>query len=323
VDELQRNITGHLRRLAIDARPIVMPTPWNVGPVVAYLFPDEPVTLIDSGLESGRPFIEDALRDAGRQPTDVARVIVTHSHGDHVGGARWLQEVSRCDVVLHRSEAEILTSPDRRERITALFAPLGFDDRKLAEYATRTEAASARFTPIDGGEEFVTGAHTLRAEHHPGHTPGHLWAVETRSGAMFTGDYLLASSPTNPGMMADSTHPTGRAPLLVQYMDGLRELASRNPPALFTGHGPVITDAAELVSRRLMRIERRTRRVLEALASAGEPTAAELADRLYRGRARGSWDVMAELVGHLDVLIDRGHATTRLGEDGYWHFRAA
>ena len=323
MNELEGHITGHLDRLGIDARPIVMPTSWNVGPVVAYLFGDDPVTLIDSGLASGRPLIEEALRKANLSVADVKRAIVTHGHGDHLGGALWLQEASGCDVVLHRIEAEMITSPRRRETITELFAPLGFDEQKLAEQAIRAASPLPRFTAADGGESFVVGKHTLRVEHHAGHTPGHLWIVDAGSGAMFTGDYLLASSPTNPGMMLDRAHPSGRAPLLVQYMDGLRELASRNPPALFTGHGPVITDAPALVRRRLSRIERRTRRVRNALATAGESTAAQLAEGLYRGRARGSWDVMAELVGHLDVLIERGQATSRLGEDGYWHFSAA
>src|SRR5947208_2618427 len=108
MNELQTAIDAELARLSIPARAIVMPTSWSVGPVVAYLFGDDPVTMIDSGLASGRPFVEEALDEAGRRKADVRTVIVTHSHGDHIGGAAWLQDASGCDVLLHRSEIEMI-----------------------------------------------------------------------------------------------------------------------------------------------------------------------------------------------------------------------
>jgi glyoxylase-like metal-dependent hydrolase (beta-lactamase superfamily II) len=147
-----------------------------------------------------------------------------------------------------------------------------------------------------------------------------VWITEDASGAMFGGDYLIVSSPTNPGMMPDAASPTGRVPMLARYKDGLRELAERRPPALFAGHGPPITDVPALVHRRLTRIERRTKRIGEVLTATRDTTAGGLADLLYRGRARGSWDVMAEVVGHLDVLVEEGRASCRMGEDGFWHF---
>jgi glyoxylase-like metal-dependent hydrolase (beta-lactamase superfamily II) len=320
--ELRVRVTSELARLGIRAAPIVMPTSWAVGPVIAYLFPDDPVTLIDSGLAVSKPIIEDAVRSAGRDVRDVARVIVTHSHGDHLGGALWLQEASACDVYLHHTEIEMLTGPGRHDIARSLFAPLGFDEAKLRAHETRADPRLPRFEPVEGGEVFEVGDSVLRVEHHAGHTPGHLWLTYDPSGAIFTADYLLASGPTNPGLMLDADSPTGRAPLLAQYMSGLRELADRGAPALFAAHGPPITDAADLVERRLAKIERRSRRVLETLAIMDEPTAGQMADRLYRGRARGSWDVMAELVGHLDLLVERGRAASRLGEDGYWHFKS-
>ena len=298
-----------------------MPTSWSVGPVIAYLFTDEPVTLIDAGLASSRPVIEEALNAAGLSPADVARILVTHGHGDHLGGALWLQEASGCDVCLHPTEIAMVTRAPA-DVIRELFGPLGFAERMLDEYARRPLRRLPQLTPIEDGTVARTGGCRLRVEHHPGHTPGHLWLSEEDSGALFAGDYLLASGPTNPGMVTDAAAPSGRAPLLAQYVAGLTELARRAPPVIFAGHGEPITAVRELVQRRVARIERRGRRVLAALRRADEPTAAELAEELYRGRARASFDVIAELVGHLDLLVSEGHASARLGEDGYWHFRA-
>ena len=320
--ELARLIGAQLTRLAIPASPIVMPTSWAVGPVVAYLFAGDPVTFVDSGVASARSDLKAALRAAGRKPRDVVRVIVTHGHGDHLGGALWLQEESGCEVVLHRTEVELLSRPPG-EVLRELFVPLGFDADKLEEYVRRPKRRLPMLTAVDDGATFEAGGRVLRAEHHAGHTPGHLWICDQQTSALFTGDYLLASGPTNPGMMLDPDSAPARVPLLARYIIGLEELRSRRPPALFAGHGLPITDTPTLVDRRISRIARRTRRVLDVLRAHDDATAAELADHLYRGRAHGSFDVVAELVGHLDLLVADGRAATRLGEDGYWHFRAS
>jgi glyoxylase-like metal-dependent hydrolase (beta-lactamase superfamily II) len=319
----QVDITEALRSLDINATAILVPTGWSIGPVTAYLFADEPVTLIDSGTASGRTVLVDALRSAELSPRDVARVIVTHAHGDHLGGAAWLQEESGCEVFLHQGDIDSIADPNWRENVQALLGPLGFDETTLQTFTDRPDRDLPDLTPLEDGAMFEVHGGTLRVEHRPGHSPGHVWITHESSDAMFVGDYVLASGPSTAGMSFDATYPTKRAPLFVQYTAGLRELHDRAAPVLFAGHGPPITDHAALIDRRLQKSERRTRRVLEVLASAGEVTATGLAQHLYKGHAVGSWDVMADVVGRLDLLVAEGRATAKLGEDGYWWVQAA
>src|SRR5206468_1307112 len=109
----------------------------------------EPVTLIDSGLASGGREVEHAIAGAGRSVTDVSSVIVTHSHGDHIGGALWLQEASGCRVFLHRSEVELNTGPRRNDVMRALLEPLGFD---TSRFAANRQRPMPDLTSVDGGE---------------------------------------------------------------------------------------------------------------------------------------------------------------------------
>jgi glyoxylase-like metal-dependent hydrolase (beta-lactamase superfamily II) len=214
------------------------------------------------------------------------------------------------------------TYGDSREAARDLFLPLGFDDELLRRFMDDDfEWHTPDFAPMEDGAVFDGGGAILRIEHHPGHTPGHVWVVDDASGAIFVGDYLIADHPTNAGLEIDTSQPNGRAPLLKQYNEGLRELANRDAPVLFPAHGPPITDHSALIERRLAKTGRRTRNVLRALEDSPGVTALELGRRMYRSRAETSWEVISDLVGRLDLLVAQGHASAVMGEDGAWHFR--
>lgn len=328
---LEQLLTDELRRVGIEARPVVMMTPWDIGAVTAYLFPNDPVTLIDGGVSTpeGWAAITTALAAEGLDQSDVKRVIVTHAHTDHFGGAALLQQASqeagRCEVLLHPSDIAICKPDEWRATNREIFLPLGFTEEMIATFWSDGPTFDWKlpsFTPVLDGEVFETGTARLRIEHHPGHSPGHIWVVDDATGAIFVGDYVLADHPTNGGLEIDRTHPTGRAPLLALYNEGLRELMDREAPALFPGHGPPIAGHRDLIRRRLEKTERRTRHVHNALSERPR-TALDVGRAMYGGRAERSWEMMADLVGRLDLLVAERRASSRLGEDGVWYFTAS
>lgn len=321
--DLREQLQHEIDALGLRVRAIVIETAWDIGPVAAFLLPDEPVTLIDSGVDTpqGREAITAVLAGAGLRPEDVRRVLVTHMHSDHFGGATWLQQVSGCEVLIHPADLAMLESVNSKESAREMLMPLGFDEELFAKF---TEHEWTWRPPAFGvlGERYVVGDLSLRVEHHPGHSPGHVWIVEERTGAIFIGDYLLANMPTNAGMELDRSHPMGRAPLLEQYTAGLRELRERATPLLLPAHGPPITDHVALIDKRLAKSDRRTRHVLAGLSDAGPTTVLALGRRLWGSRVENNWEVLADLVGRLDLLVSEGRATAQMGEDGSWYFRA-
>src|SRR5690606_35870898 len=74
---------------------------------------DDGVVLIDSGYLGQRPLLEESLRAVGHAPADLATVLVTHGHADHLGGATWL--AAEYAVPVHAGESEV--SHIRRDRI--------------------------------------------------------------------------------------------------------------------------------------------------------------------------------------------------------------
>lgn len=326
IDHLRTELSEALRRFGVPATPIVVQTPWDIGPVAAYLFAAEPVTLIDSAIDSpdGKVAITEALGAHGLGPADVKQVVVTHTHTDHFGGAIWLQRESGCEVFAHQADIDMATDVNWQDTERQLFPPLGFTPEEVERFfgGETYEWRYPDFTPMDDGRVFVVGDSRLRIEHHAGHTPGHVWVVEERSGAIFVGDYLIADHPTNAGLERDLRHPSGRAQLLQAYNAGLRELALRDVSVLFAGHGPPITDHRDVIARRLAKTDRRTRHVLDALRAHGHITPLALGRRMYRDRMDSNWEVVSDLVGRLDLLVSEGHATVRMGEDGVWYFTA-
>src|SRR3954462_8948352 len=88
--------------LAADAgiRCLPIPTPFAVGRVNCYLIEDDPLTLVDTGPNSGKALdeLEQALAARGHRIEDLERIVITHQHIDHEG---------LIDILARRSGAEV------------------------------------------------------------------------------------------------------------------------------------------------------------------------------------------------------------------------
>ena len=56
--------------------------------VYSYLIYGDTVTLIDTGVAGCETQIFEYIRSTGRDPSEIALIILTHSHPDHIGAAQ-------------------------------------------------------------------------------------------------------------------------------------------------------------------------------------------------------------------------------------------
>src|SRR5580692_5814966 len=88
--------------LAADAgiHRLAIPTPFMVGRVNAYLIEDSPLTLVDSGPNSGKALdeLEQALAAHGHTIEEIELLVITHQHIDHFGLASILARRSGAEV---------------------------------------------------------------------------------------------------------------------------------------------------------------------------------------------------------------------------------
>ena len=139
---------------------------------------EDGVTLIDTGYAGSLPRIEKALADLGRTVGQVRRVVCTHGHPDHAGGARAFADLG-IEVLIHPADAANLHidfgSAIRRPSRGRIFAAM---TPALPAY---TPLADGDVLPLLGGLEVI---------HTPGHTPGSVCLYSRRMGLLFVGDVL-------------------------------------------------------------------------------------------------------------------------------------
>src|SRR3954469_8655004 len=69
---------------------------------------DGQVTLIDMGVASSGKKVIAALGSIGSDPSEVTRLMVTHCHPDHAGGAAYVAEQTGRPVDVHADDADYL-----------------------------------------------------------------------------------------------------------------------------------------------------------------------------------------------------------------------
>lgn len=146
---------------------------------------DGQVTLVDTGVKRSGPKVLAALRELGVGPGDVTRLLLTHAHPDHAGGAAHVAQATGRAFAVHEADADYVTSGtspprDRSLRLGRLFDRLGGGG--FAPAPVERTLTDDEVLPVAGG---------LRVIHMPGHSPGHVGYLHEPTGTLITGDAIF------------------------------------------------------------------------------------------------------------------------------------
>jgi glyoxylase-like metal-dependent hydrolase (beta-lactamase superfamily II) len=135
--------------------------------------------------------------------------------------------------------------------------------------------------------------------------------VDSITGAVFTGDHILPRMAPTTGIQFDGER---RRPSLPAYLASLKLTRDLRPTGItgpvraYPGHGEPIAELRDEVDWTVRFLEQRARRALAALRG-GPATAYDLALRMFPHLGpRHVRPVMAETLGLLDLLAERGQA---------------
>lgn len=150
--------------------------------VYSYLIYGDMITLIDTGVAGCETQIFEDIRNTGRDPSETALIILTHSHPDHIGSARTIQKVTGCSIAAHPSERAWIEDIglQKRERPVP-----GFDS--LTGGSVKVDHALNDGDTIEPDE---TRTGEILVIHTPGHSKGSISLFMGGEGALFSGDAI-------------------------------------------------------------------------------------------------------------------------------------
>ena len=320
---------------------LAIPTPFAVGRVNTYLIEDEPLTLVDTGPNSGKALdeLERALADHGHAIEDLGQIVITHQHMDHLGLAAILARRSGADVVAIDLLAPFLANygvgmDGEDELALALMVRHGIPDDVARALRSVSQTFRAWGTSVEVTKRLPAGGtlalrdRTLEVHHRPGHSPSDTVFYDAEREILIGGDHLLKhissnpliSRPLPPGRAGQSTDENpgdhGRRPqALISYLRSLRQTREMPVRLVLPGHGEPITDHAALIDERLRLHERRAGRILDLIAERPR-TAYEIAQSLWGNVAvTQAFLTLSEVLGHADLLLEDGRVVESVEGD--------
>lgn len=210
----------------------------------------------------------------------VTAILCTHTHRDHSPAAARLKALTGAPII----GCAPLTIEDDGPRADTAFDPDYAPDRVLAD-----------------DETLIGDGWTIQAVATPGHTSNHLCYAVIESGALFTGDHVMAwsTSVVSP--------PDGD---MSAYMASLQKLHDREDHVYYPAHGPAVTKPRQLVRGMLGHRRQREAQILRQLDH-GPQRIADMVPRMYKGldpRLIGA--AGRSVLAHLIDLQNRGRVAS-------------
>jgi glyoxylase-like metal-dependent hydrolase (beta-lactamase superfamily II) len=230
--------------LAEGIRRVTFRLPFGIDHVHCYLLRSSSGgwTLVDTGLGSDQP-AEVWAPVVAALDAPIERIVVTHMHPDHVGGARDAAEVTGAPVLQGRDDFAQCERAWGAERASGTFARWWAEhgmptaDVEAIAHESRLLTSAVHWAPdpelLDAGDE-VDG---WRVEVLRGHADGHI--VLLRDGVLIAGDTILERITPAIGL-----YPNSRPDPLGDYLETLARIEELAPRIAYAGHHEPIEDPA-------------------------------------------------------------------------------
>lgn len=308
----------------MDIHKIVIPTPFAVGDVNAFLVKGDTLTLVDVGPKSDNAYeaLKAGLQTAGYDFKDVEQVVLTHHHPDHAG---CLAPFEHARIIGHpyndlwlRRDASFFEYHDRfyLDCLKEEGVPEGFFSwvEKMKRPLNLMGDRPLDSTLNEGDE--LPGHPGWRVMETLGHAQSHLSFLHEETGVMIGGDLVLEKISSNPLIEPPLYSTMGRPKSLLQYNASLRRLLEIPISVIYAGHMGEVRNVHELIRSRLEKQKNRALKVLDMLND-GPKTIFQLTAELFPSKYEKELGLtLSETIGQADYLVDEGLAIEHRDEHG-------
>jgi len=220
------------------------------------LVDDGEVTLVDAGYPGDHDDVVASLAAIGRGVDDVAAVLVTHAHVDHIGSLPRLLEGRSIPVLTSQVEAAHAQRDFLEQATPAQVARRAWQPRVLRWSLHVMRAGGTQDVAVPTAEGVETGSPLDLPGHPvpiatPGHTSGHTMYHLPGHGVIISGDALVTGHAISPRSGPQLLHPMFHHDL-GENRRSLRAAADLPADHVLPGHGPAWHDGwAAAVDRAL------------------------------------------------------------------------
>ncbi len=201
-----------------------------------FVYRSEAPVLIDTGYISGFEETEKSIARLGVNLSDIALIISTHTHCDHIGGNNRIQQKSGCDIALHGVGKYFIDSRDDWSTWWRYY-------NQEAEFFRCTRS-------LDDGEIIALGSHEFQVIYTPGHASDGIVLYNQRDKVLISSDTLWQTD------MAVMTLRIEGSRALFDMQASLRKIENLEVQTVYPGHGKPFSDMAKAVARSRQRIDK-------------------------------------------------------------------
>jgi glyoxylase-like metal-dependent hydrolase (beta-lactamase superfamily II) len=210
---------------------------------------------VDCGIPSSWASLHDALRRLGRSPADVAAVVLTHAHFDHVGFAERARRELGVPVYVPENDVPLARHPFRYDHERPRSKYFATHPRALPILASFTRHRAFFPPPVREPVRLSDEMSTLdvpgnpRVVRTPGHTLGHCAFHLPDRDVVIAGDAVVTLDPytgrRGPRLVARAAVADSERNL--RTLDALAATGAR---IVLPGHGEPWTQGAEAIVAR-------------------------------------------------------------------------
>lgn len=188
-----------------------------------YLLTGDENILIDTGTGLSYRKLIDSVRSLIGPDGKIDKVLLTHCHFDHIGGAPYLVSAFGCKVYAGYADAVAVRSGDYNYTLSHHFD---------------IEIPAIPVEDLHEGDIIDNGEHRLHVIETPGHTMGGVCFYDEISSSLFSGDTVFAEGVGRTDFNGGS---------LESLRKSIRKLSVMPVKGLYPGHGLPVSDGSSSI----------------------------------------------------------------------------
>ncbi|CAB1078450.1 hypothetical protein D1AOALGA4SA_6189 [Olavius algarvensis Delta 1 endosymbiont] len=201
-----------------------------------FVYRSESPILIDTGYIADFSETEKLITDLGVNLSDISLIVNTHTHCDHIGGNRIIQQKSGCDIAVHAVGRHFIDNQDDWSTWWRYY-------NQEADFFTVTRT-------LQDGEIVAVGPHEFQVVYTPGHAADGIVLYNRREKILISSDTLWENDSAAMTLRVEGSRA------LFDMQASLEKLESLEIDIVYPGHGQPFGDVMDAITKSKKRIDR-------------------------------------------------------------------